>query len=189
VLGIVAAGLGLWASTTLALNRADPDASARDSAATDRQTLSAAELKYVSSRLGGRSMARVSRHGVWTVVSEPRPTPEGLAYATLPAPNPPLPNPVPWSEIDTVWVRNHRAGDMAMMGLVVGGVVAALAAGSQEGAGEYADLAKISVTGLGAAAGLATGALIGSAVHTWSVVVPIDPDRLRPHGRSIWKSH
>src|SRR5262245_32174721 len=143
--------------------------------------VSSAELKYLEKRLRGRSTARLSRHGTRVEVSEPRPTPEGLRFTPTQATSA-LPNPVAWSEVDTLWVRGDRAASFAWLGLAAGAVMGRVAAGDQEGAGEYAGLAVPSVTATTALGGAGLAALVGARLVTWVLVYPIDPRKLRARG-------
>lgn len=141
---------------------------------------SSAELDALRSRLRGRSTARIAHDGAWLVVSEPRATPEGIRFARSETPG--ASSPIPWTAIDTVWVRGDRAAAFAWLGLFAGGVLARTLAGSQSAAGDYAGLAIVSLTGTGAVVGAATGALVGSRLRTWQRIWPADAPRARGGG-------
>ena len=172
----------------LALESAPAVAPVGDSAIAEAaRSLSSAELKHLRSRLHGRSTARVSRQGAWIVVREPVATSAGLSFRTSNGTiADQLPNPIPWNQVDTVWVLGDRAFAMAALGFVVGGVLARVLAGSQEGAGDYSTLAVISLTGTGAVLGATAGAFTGARFHTWREVYPFNPEALRPRGRSLF---
>jgi len=154
-----------------------------DMAATAPVTLTRSELQHLESRLKGR-VVRVSRQGVRTLMTEARPSQQGLAYATSRGADE-WPNPIPWSQVDTLWARGDRASSFALLGAVLGGVLGAL--GDTEDAGGYAGVAKLATTATGIAVGAGLGALGGASLHTWKRVYPIEPGDIR-RGWSISKS-
>ena len=149
-----------------------------------RAAPSAGQLAQIQASFWHHGEARFSRDGVRTIVSRPRFHAEGIGYeAVIDEAGSPvaqtLPPLVRWSDVDTLWRRNSRAGKGALIGaLVVGGAAAAWGYHGWSNPSDAALVATISGVG-GAIGGAIVGATIGSGSFVWERVHP-------PTSHSSW---
>jgi hypothetical protein len=145
------------------------------------------ELSEIQARFTFRGEARLSRQGTRSILSHPQFGFGGIDYGEVigedgwPAAQS-LPRPISWTEVDTLWRRNSRAG----IGAVIGAVVLSLPAGAwghDRWPSREDTFLTVATTALGATAGGILGATVGSAWFTWERVRPA-PTPSRGHGPS-----
>jgi hypothetical protein len=143
------------------------------------------ELSEIQARFTFRGEARLSRQGTRSILSHPQFGFGGIDYGEVigedgwPARVATLSN--GWTEVDTLWRRNSRAGIGAVIGAVVPASCGRL--GARPMAVPEDTFLTVATTALGATAGGILGATVGSAWFTWERVRPA-PTPSRGHGPS-----
>ena len=144
----------------------DPGGLADSLASVQRPRPSDRELELLSRGIG--SMARLSTRGRRVEIESPRLTSIGVGYTQA---SEPLPNPIPWSEVDTLWTRNSRAGIIGLLGAAAGATSVFAMVGPVDNEG---DAANPFLVGLGGLGGFLIGAAVGSTMHGWAIQYPTD---------------
>lgn len=145
-----------------------------------------ARAERLTDSLREAHLARIGLGGRTFVLVRPRPAFDGLAYDHLDGGRPAIivdsswqndapPNPIPWSSIDRVEAgyRSRRPGMMTgltvglLAGVLIGGYMAAFSEMEAQGSGPRV---AVSITAIGALAGMGIGALFPKT--TWVDVPP-----------------
>jgi hypothetical protein len=146
-------------------------------------------------RFHGHAVARVSRQGSRTVLTRPEIGTGGIGYqgvADSPLPEAaPLPAPIPWSEVDTLWMRRSLAKTGFTSGaLMLGAVTAGAGYGfgkwavAEGGASDAPLVGLLAGFAVGALVGGTTGGVLGSLGHEWVMAYPAAAPEPAPGPRS-----
>ena len=145
----------------------------------DSISLASVDQARLSSLLRER-FVRVASQGTIAEVGAAWVVDEGLAFEGSRAKD--LPNPITWSQVDTVWTRGNMAWGLGLLGAVLGGIAAHVMSQPEDTdifTPFTTPLSMFTVTVTGAVVGGAVGGVVGSRIHTGEPCIP--PNR-KGHG-------
>jgi len=152
---------------------------AADSVRTVSGTPSEQALEHLRRELGSGWALRVWVQGKRVELDQPRVTEFGIDFDRA---SEPIPRPIPWNQVDSVWTRHSRAGTFALLGALAGATAVYLEVGPVESEGDLANPILVTLGGVG---GFLAGAILGNASVNWELTYPLDPEKMRAPRRSL----
>jgi len=136
-------------------------------------------LEHLRRELGDQWALRVWVQGKRVELDQPRVTDFGIDFDRA---SEPIPRPIPWNQVDSVWTRHTRAGTFALLGALAGATAVYLKVGPVESEGDLANPFLVTLGGVG---GFLAGAILGNARVIWELSYPLDPEKMRTPRRSL----
>jgi len=136
-------------------------------------------LEHLRRELGDGWALRVRVQGKRVELDQPRVTEFGIDFDRA---SEPIPRPIPWNQVDSVWTRHSRAGTFALLGALAGATAVYLRVGPVESEGDLANPLLVTLGGVG---GFLAGAILGNARVNWELTYPLDPEKMRTPRRSL----